>query len=76
MNVKNFEPYHAPGIRNGNCCIVTIKNGTQVLTMPDGTVIPAQVWSRVTTDARAPSHAIVKLLVNVRNLDEVPFNGK
>jgi hypothetical protein len=71
MNVKDFEAYTRHEV-NDPACIVTIKDGVQVLTTPEGEVLPKQVWSRVYTGVDGISYAITKLYVKVRNINEVP----
>lgn len=41
------------------------KLGTQILVMPNGERIPAQVWSRVYTGVDQPPYAIVKVLIDI-----------
>lgn len=52
-------------VRSHNACEVKIRDGFQVVTMPDGTEIPQQIWSRVYNGVNEPSYAIVKVFVNI-----------
>ncbi len=64
-NIEDFKPY-VRASENPNRCNVFNKDNTQVVTMPDGTVIPAQVWSRVFSSVEGENYVIVKLLVNIK----------
>jgi hypothetical protein len=68
-HITDFAPL-APYPMKDACNLVTT-NGTQVLTMPDGTVIPHQIWSRVYTGVDGPPYAIVKLYVQPKDITEL-----
>jgi len=51
--------------RSPRFCNVVVKDGQQLLTMPDGTYIPCVVFTRVTDIMEQTPYAIVKLYVNL-----------
>lgn len=54
-------------------CRVIMKDNMQLIVTPDGYILPAQVWTRVTDVMNGRPYAIVKLYVN---LDETIDSDK
>lgn len=52
-------------------CKMVVKNGTHLLTMPNGDVVPGQVFSRVTDAIGEQAYAIVKVWVDLKNSKDV-----
>jgi hypothetical protein len=48
---------------NDTCRIIVVK-GKPFLAMPDGTILPKQIFTRVTQSLDDASYAIVKIFVN------------
>lgn len=63
MKINDFT--HSIKSREGLVQVIN-KDNTQILCMPDGTVIPAQVWSRVSTNVKEAPYVIVKLFVEIK----------
>lgn len=65
QNIKVFEPYGNKPFEAAETCKIVNKGNVQIVCMPDGTVLPKQVWSRVFTSVHEAPYVIVKMLVNI-----------
>ena len=61
-----------PG-KNPHLCRIKHEYNQSLLTMPDGTVIPAQVFMRVTNNVNERPYAIVKVFVNLDDTTDIPL---
>jgi hypothetical protein len=59
-----------PNYRTENTCRIIHKNGYSYLAMPDGTVLPKQVFCRVTNVVNERPYAIVKVFVNLDDTED------
>lgn len=55
-----------------NLCRIKAVDNMSLLTMPDGTIVPAQIFTRVTQVVNERPYAIVKVFVNLDDTIDEP----
>lgn len=60
------------GRHNPKLCNVIVKDGTQYITMPNGDILPAQIFTRVTDKVNDQPYVIMKMFVNILDSQPLP----